>query len=180
MVLQINLGFVALILIFAVVIVARYLLVRKTRRKLWKSYYKALQEQETFLKAFNVTPFDDFSAFDFKLGRFSHVSPFPKLIEDGWRYGIYLSRSEAEDIATITHEISECTLGRLIEGLLNLEKPIYLQRKEDDKFWVHGKKQRYLVEHIVATLGEVDDLTPKKLRERLNKEDAKAWLNLGT
>ena len=180
MVLQINLGFVALVLVFAVVIVVRYLLVRKTRRKLWKRYYEALREQETFLKTFSVAPFDDFSAFDFGLGRFSHVSPFPKSIEDGWRYGIYLSHSEAEDTVTITHEISECAVGRVIERLLDLEKPLYLQRKEDDKFWVNGKKQRYLVEHVMATLGEVDDLTPKKLRQRLNKEDARAWLNLGT
>ena len=180
MVLRINLGFVALILIFAVIIVTRYLLLRKNRKKLWKRYYEALQEQETFLKTFNVTPFDNFSAFDFRLGRFSHVSPFPNLVEDEWRYRIYLSRSEAEDIATINHEISECTVGRIIERLLNLEKPLYLQRKEDDKFWVHGKKQKYLVEHVVTTLGEVDDLTHKKLKERLKKEDAKAWLNLTT
>jgi len=178
--LQINFGLVLLILIFAVMIIVRYSLLRKTRRKLWKRHYEALQEQETFLKAFNDTLFDDFSAFDFRLGRFSHVSPFPKLVEGGWRYRICLSRSEAEDIATIAHELSECTLGRVIEGLLNLEKPLYLQRKEDDKFWVRGKKQKYLVEHVMATLGEVDDLTHKKLMERLNKEDAKAWLNLGT
>ncbi len=178
MIWQINLGFVALILIFAVVIMVRYFLFRKTRRKLWKRYYEALQEQETFLKTFNVTSFDDFSAFDFRLGRFSHVSPFPKLIEAEWRYRIQLSRSEAEDITTITHEISECTLGRVIERLVDLEKPLYLQRKEDDKFWVLGKKQKYLVEHVMATLGEVSELAHEKLRQRLNKEDAKAWLNL--
>ena len=176
---QINPGLAALFLIFAVVITVRYLLVRKTRRKFWKHYYEALQEQETFLKTFNVTPYDDFSAFDFRLGRFSHVSPFPKLVEGEWRYRIYLSVSEAEGITTITHEISECTLGRVIEILLNLEKPLYLQRKEADKFWVHGKKQKYLVEHVMATLGEVDDLTRKTLSQRLNKEDAKAWLTLG-
>lgn len=175
-----NLGFAALILIFAVVIIARYLLVRKTRRKFWKLYHKSLQEQEAFLEAFNVSPFRDFSAFDFKLGRFSHVSPFPSKVGDEWRYRIYLGSSEADEVVTITHEISECTLGRVIEKLLNLEKPLYLQRKKDDRFWVHGKRQRYLVEHVMATLGEVDDLTPKKLRQRLNKEDARAWLNLGT
>ncbi len=170
-----NLGFAALILIFAVLIMARYLLFRKTRRKLWKRHYEALQEQETFLKTFKATSFVDFSSFDFRLGRFSHVSPFPKLIEGVWRYGIHLSHSEAEDISTITHEISECTLGRVIEGLLNLGKPLYLQRKEDDKFWVQGKKQKYLVEHVMTTLGEVDDLTHEKLRQRLNKEDVEAW-----
>lgn len=177
MIWPINPGFVALILIFAVVIMVRYLLVRKTRTKLWKRYYEVLQEQETFLKTFTTTPFDDFSAFDFGLGHFSHVSPFPKLVEGEWRYGIYLSRSDAEDITTITHEISECSIGRVIERLLNLEKPLYLQRKKADKFWLHGKKQRYLVEHVMVTLGEIDDLTHKKLKQRLNKEDTKAWLN---
>lgn len=177
MIWQINFGFVALILIFVVVITVRYLLTRKTGREMWKIYYEALEEQETFLETFSVTSFDDFSAFDFRLGDFSHVSPFPKLVEDRWRYRIYLSGSENEDIVTITHEVSECTLGRVIERLLNLKKPLYLQRKENDKFWVHGRKQKYLVEHVMATLGEVDDLTHKKLRQRLNKEDARAWLN---
>ena len=180
MVLQINLGFVALILIFAVVITVRYLLVRKTRRKFWKLYYEALEEREAFLEAFNVSPLNDFSAFDFKHGSFSHVSPFPSKVGGEWRYGIYLGSSESDDVVTITHEISECTVGRVIERLLNLEKPLYLQRKEADKFWVRGKKQKYLVEHVMATLGEVDDLTHKRLRERLNKEDANAWLNLET
>jgi len=177
--LEINLGFVVLALIFAVVIVVRYLLVRKTRRRLWKLYYEDLEEQEAFLEAFNVSSFNDFSAFDFNLGSFSHVSPFPKLIEGDWRYRIYLSGSEVEDIVTVTHEISECTLGRTIERLLNLESPLYLLRRETDKFWVHGKKQKYLIEHVMATLGEVDDLTHWKLKQRLNKEDVKAWLNRG-
>ena len=104
MVSQINLGFVVLALIFVVVIVVRYLLVRKTRRRLWKLYYEDLEEQEAFLEAFNVSSFNDFSAFDFNLGSFSHVSPFPKLIEGDWRYRIYLSSSEVEDIVTVTHD----------------------------------------------------------------------------
>lgn len=178
MVLPINPGFAVLILISAVVIATRYLLLRRTRRRLLERYSEALQEQEAFLKAFDVTPFDDFSAFEFRFGRFSHVSPFPKMIEDKWMYSIYLSRSEGEDIATITHEISECTVGRVIERLLSLEKPLYLQRKEYGRFWVHGKKQRYLVEHVMTTLGEAEELPPEKLRERLNKEDARAWLNV--
>jgi hypothetical protein len=178
MALQINLGYVVLFLIFAFLIILRYLLVRKTRRKLWSRYYEILQEQETFLKTFGVTPFEDFSAFDFRLGGYSHVSPFPNLVQGEWRYRIHLTSSEAEDIVTITHEISECTLGRVIEKLLSLEKPLYLKRKEDDKFWVHGKKQKYLIEHVITTLGEADDLTQTKLWQRLNKEDAKAWLNL--
>jgi len=175
-----NPGFFVLILIFAVVITVRYLLIRNTRRKLLKHYFGALEERETFLETFNVTPFDDFSAFDFETGRFSHVSPFPSRNDGEWRYRIRLSRSEADVVATIAHEISECTLGRAIEKLLNLEKPLYLQRKEDDKFWVHGKKQRYLAEHVMATLGESDDLTHKELTQRLNAKDVRAWLDLRT
>jgi len=174
--LQVNLGFALLILISAVIIIMRYLLMRKTRERLWRHYYEALQERKAFLKSFNAV--DDFSAFDFELGRFSHVSLFPRLVKGEWRYRIYLDSSDVEDVGTITHEISECTIGRVIERLLNLEKPLYLQRKEDDKFWVHGKKQRYLVEHVMATLGEADDLTPNRLQQRLNKEDAEAWLNI--
>ena len=174
---QVNLGFALLILVSAVVVIMRYLLMRKTRGRLWRHFYEALQEREAFLRSFNTVAFNDFSAFDFRLGRFSHVSPLPKLVKGGWRYRIYLDSSDVEDVSTIAHEISECTIGRVIEGLLNLKKPLYLQRKEDDKFWVHGKKQRYLVEHVMATLGEADNLTPQKLRERLNKEDAEDWLS---
>ncbi len=90
---------------------------------------------------------------------------------------VYLNSSEFRDIVTISHEISECTVGRVIESLLNLEKPLYLLRKEDDRYWVRGKKQKYLVEHVMVTLGEIDTLTHEKLRERLNKEDAKTWLS---
>jgi hypothetical protein len=82
---------------------------------MWQRYREALKERETFLKSFNVSSFDDFSAFDFKLGRFSHITPFPRLTESEWRYRVYLDGSEAEDIVTITHEISECTVGRVIE-----------------------------------------------------------------
>lgn len=168
MVFQINLGFLFLVLIFAMVFIVRYLLGRKTYRRLWTVYNKALQELE------------DFSAFEFRLGGFSHVSPFPRRVDDEWRYVITLRGYEAEDIVTITHELSECTLGRVIERLLSLEKPLYLKRREEDRFLVHGKRQKYLVEHVMITLGEADNLTPKKLRERLNKEDAEAWLNLET
>lgn len=178
--LLVNSGFFVLVLVFAVVIAVRYLLIRNTRRKLLKHYFEALEERGAFLETFKVTPFDDFSAFDFETGRLSHVSPFPSRNEGEWRYRIHLSRSEADDVATIAHEISECTLGRAIEKLLNLEKPLYLQRKEDDKFWVHGEKQRYLVEHVMVTLGEGDDLTHGKLMQRLNREDARVWLDLKT
>jgi hypothetical protein len=59
--------------------------------------------------------------------------------------------------------------------VLNLNKPLYCQRSEDNKFWVKGKKQYYLIEHIMATLGEINDLTPEKLRERLSKEEIESW-----
>ncbi len=180
MVLQINFGFVMLVLIFFVVIGARYLLMRKAQRRMWSRLSEELRERENFLEIFSVTSFDDFDAFDFIIGGFSHVSPFPAMVEGEWRYRIYLSRSEVGDIITIVHEIVECTVGRVIERLLNLEKPLYLQRKEDDKFWVQGKKRKYLVEHVMATLGEAEDLTQRKLRERLEKEDAEDWLNLRT
>jgi len=170
--------FVALVLTFAFVVTARYLYIRRTRTKFEKLHLEALEEQKAFLKSFSGSTFDYFSAFDFEVGMFSHVSPFPRRVSDQWRYRISLEGSEAEDVVTITHEISECTIGRLIEKLSNIEKPLYLYRKENDRFWVHGTKQKYLVEHVLATLGEVDDLTLEKLNERLNKEDAKAWLNL--
>jgi hypothetical protein len=174
---RINLGFVVLVLIFAVLVITRYLLLSKRERKLWRRYHETLQEREAFLRSFNARPFEDFSAFDFRLGRFSHVLPFPRFVEGEWRYRIYLDCSEAEDVVTITHEISECAVGRVIERLLRLEKPLYLLRKENGKFWVHGRRQRYLIEHVMVTLGEIGDLTPKKLRDRLNKEDAEIWLN---
>jgi len=174
------LGFAALILIFALVFLVRYLLFRKARTKYQKFHIETLKEQEDFLKSFNVSPFNDFSAFDFDYGSFSHVSPFPSRISGEWRYRIFLNSPEADDVVTVAHEISECTLGRVIEKLLNLDKPLYLYRKEDDKLWVHGKKQKYVIEHVLATLGEVDDLTHEKLRQRLDKEDAEAWLNVGT
>jgi len=175
-VLQINLDFAALILILVVVIVVRYLLLRKTRRRSRNRYIEASPEQEAFLNNFNVVPYDDFSAFDFMLGSFSHISPFPRLVEGEWRYTVYLTSSEVEDMITLSHEISECTLGRVIENQLNLKKPLYLQRIEDHKFWVHGKKQKYLIEHFIATLGEVDELTPEKLGERLHKEEIKSLI----
>jgi len=172
----IDLVFLFLILVAASI--ARYLWIRRARKKTSELYVKALQEQETFLKTFILAPFSDFSLFNFYMGRFnfSYVSPFPESVEGGWRYRIVLTRSESEDIATINHEISECTVGRLIENLLNLEKPLYLQRKEHDKFWIHGKKQKYLLEHLVATLGEIDDLTNEELRKRIDNEDLKTWL----
>lgn len=168
-----------IVLIFVGASIARYVWIRRIRKKTSELHVKALQEQETFLKTFVLAPFSDFSLFDFYLGRFnfSYVSPFPESVEGRWRYKIVLTRSESEDITIIKHEILECTVGRLIENLLNLEKPLYLQRKEHDKFWVHGKKQKYLIEHVLTTLGEIDDLTNEELKTRIDKEDLKTWLN---
>lgn len=168
----------ALILIFALAILIRYLLLIRPRRESSELHFETLKEREAFFESFIVSPFTDFSEFDFERGSFSHVSPFPARASGEWRYRIYLSSLEVDDVVTINHEISECALGRLIEKLLTLEKPLYLYRKEDDKFWVHGHKQKYLVEHVLATLGEVDDLTHEKLSQRLDKDDIKAWLNL--
>jgi len=172
-----NIGFVVIVLISVFIFIVRYLLIRKTRRKFRELHSEVLKEQEAFLKSFNIFSFNDFSAFDFAHGSVSHVSPFPSRINDEWRYRIYLMGSEVDDVVTVSHEICECTLGRVIEKLLQLEKPLYLVRKEQDKFWVHGRKQKYLVEHVLATLGEIDDLTLQMLRQRLNKEDAEAWIN---
>ena len=167
------------VLIFVVLSIGRYVWIRRTRRRTSELYAKALQDQETFLKTFLLAPFRDFSSFNFYQGHldFGHVSPFPEFAEGQWRYRIVLNGSESEDIATINHEISECTVGRLMENLLNLDKPLYLQRKEHDKFWIHGKKQKYLIEHLLTTLGEISDLTNDTLETRVNKEDREIWLN---
>jgi len=172
-----TLELAVLIVIFTLLIIARYILGRKTRRRFWKPYSEVLKEQKVFLDSFNASLFNDFSAFDFERGSFSHVSPFPNRISGEWRYRIYLEDSEPDDVVTVVHEISECTVGRIMEKLLNLEKPLYLYRKGEDKFWIHGKKQKYVVEHVLTTFGEVDDLPPEILNERFRKEDIKAWLN---
>jgi len=168
-----------LVLIFVAAFIARYMWLRRIRKRTSELYFKALQEQETFLTIFVLAPFSDFSLFNFYLGRFnfSYISPFPESVEGQWRYKIVLTRSETEDITIINHEITECTVGRLIENLLSLDKPLYLQRKQHDKFWIHGKKQKYHIEHILTTLGEIDELTNEELKTRLNKEDLKTWLN---
>jgi len=174
----VNVGLAVLLLISFAVALVQYFFLRKQRRETRIRQQQIRQEQEIFMKTFNDPPFDDFSAFDFWSGRLSFVAPFPRLVENEWRYIISLSASDVEDFVTIAHELSECTIGRVIERLLELEKPLYLLRKEDDKFWIHGKQQKYLVEHVMATLGEVDSLIHERLRERLGKEELKEWLNL--
>jgi hypothetical protein len=92
---------------------------------------------------------------------------------------VYLAKADFEDIDTIVHEITECTVGRMIERLLQLKKPLYLLRKQENKFWIDGKQQKYLVEHILTTLGELDSISAEKLGERVAAEDIEKWHLLG-
>jgi hypothetical protein len=128
-------------------------------------------EIEEFLKCFCPSFFTDFSFFEFEIDNESFIEPFPRKISGEWRYIIHLSHLEVEDLVVITHEITECTIGRLIEKLLCLDKPLYLKRKEENNFWVHGKHQKYLLEHVVATLSEIGHVENEKLKERFAKED---------
>jgi len=167
-----NLDYNTLAVIFiaiALLTTIRYLILRKHRNILHKED-KKVQE---FITSFNPSSFSDFSLFDFKTGSISYVSPFQNKESEEWRYTIFLSQTKTEDLTTITHEITECTIGRLIEKLLNLEKPLYLKRKREGKFWVHGKRQKYLLEHMITTLTEIGQVDSEELKERLAKEDFK-------
>lgn len=93
---------------------------------------------------------------------------------------MYFVRSEAEDIDTIVHEITECTVGRLIEKLLQLKKPLYMIRKQEDKFWLSGQQQKYLPEHLVTTFSELGNITREKLQERMALQDIEKWHLLGS
>ena len=135
----------------------------------------AENEIELFLKTFDPSKFTDFDTFAFQVHGFSHVSPFPNRTNGEWRYTVYLAKAEIEDVNTIVHEIAECTLGRVIEKLLQLIKPLYLLRKQEEKFWVNGQQQKYLLEHFLATLSELDDLPKEKLEERVALQDIKTW-----
>jgi hypothetical protein len=137
-------------------------------------------EQELFLRTFNPSDSTDFDFFTFQAGSFSHVSPFPTQTADGeWRYTVYLAIPDVEDADTIMHEITECTIGRIIEKLLDLKKPLYLQRKQEEKFWISGQRQKYILEHLLATISEFDDIPKEKREERIATEDIKKW-QLGT
>ena len=136
---------------------------------------KIEDEIDSFLANFNPSEFATFGSFNFQIGSFSHVSPFPSKIDGEWRYTIFLANPETEDIDTITHEIIECTLGRIIEKLLDLKKPLYLQRKQEEKFWVTGQRQKYILEHLLATISEFHDLPKAKQEERIALADIKAW-----
>lgn len=136
---------------------------------------RILQEKEFFLANFNPSTFTDFDNFTFELWSFSHVGPFPTRNDGVWVYTVYLTGHDCEDIGTIVHELTECTVGRLIERLLMLERPLYLIRKQDGKFWLSGQQQKYLPEHIIATLSELDDIPEGKLNERIAPQDVQAW-----
>ena len=154
----------------------RFLTLRRSRRRFNQLSMEINKEINEFLANFRPSTFEDFSALDFKLGAYSHCAPFPRKDVDGELiYSIYLSRHDAEDVATITHELTGWTIGRLIEKLLDLNKPLYLQRKQEDKFWIHGTKQKYVLEHVLTTFSETIDTSDLISRERLAKEDVKAW-----
>ena len=136
---------------------------------------RAESELELFLTTYDPSKFVDFDAFTFQRGSFSHISPFPTQTDGEWRYRVYLARSEIEDLDTIFHELTECTLGRTIEKQLDLKKPLYLQRKQEEKFWVTGKRQKYILEHVLTTIGEFDDIPKEKQEERIAPEDIKIW-----
>ncbi|MEM2917484.1 MAG: hypothetical protein QXN63_03920, partial [Candidatus Bathyarchaeia archaeon] len=56
--------------------------------------------------------------------------------------------------------------------------PLYLQRKQENNFWISGKKQKYVLEHVITTLSELDATAKEKLTERLAAEDIKTWLHI--
>lgn len=134
------------------------------------------KEREEFLASFSNTAFNDFSSLEFKIGQYSHCHPYPRKNHKGWVYTLHLTRTDAEDVATIVHEITEWTVGRVIEKLLDLKKPLYLQRKQENNFWISGKKQKYVLEHVITTLSELDRITKEKLTEHLAAEDVQTWL----
>jgi hypothetical protein len=141
---------------------------------------KMEKEQEFFLATFDPSKFTDFDVLDFQAGSFSHIDPFPSKLDGEWYFTVYLAKADFEDIATIVHEITEHTIGRMIERQLQLRKPLYLLRKQENKFWIIGKQQKYLVEHILATLCELGNISREKLGERVAAEDIEKWHLLGS
>ena len=163
------------VLCLIAIFVALFLLRLRYLKRYSKIKKKIERDQDVFLTMFDPSKFVDFDAFTFQVGSFSHVSPFPAQSDGEWRYKIYLASSEVEDADTLIHELTECTIGRVIERLLDLKKPLYLKRKQDEKFWVTGKRQKYILEHLVATLSEFDDIPKEKQEERVAPEDIKGW-----
>ena len=170
-----NLYTVIFVVFFTAVFVAIFLLRLRYFIRYSKAKKSIEREQELFLATFDPSEFIDFDVFTFQVGSFSHISPFPAQKDGEWRYTIYLARLEVEDIGIIMHEITECTLGRAIEKLLDLKKPLYLQRKQEEKFWVSGQRQKYILEHLLTSLSEFDDLPKEKREERIAPEDIKTW-----
>jgi len=136
---------------------------------------KAQREREFFLANFDASKFTDFDMFNFGLWSFSHIAPFPTNSNGEWVYTIFLAKQDEEDVGTIVHEITECTVGRVIEKLLQLKKPLYLMRKQDNKYWLSGQRQKYLPEHIIVTLSELDSLPKEKREERIAPTDIERW-----
>ena len=169
-----DLSTIGLIIIFALGIVFFFFRLRSLTRDS-KAKKRIQQEREFFLANFDAATFTDFDTFTFRLWSFSHVGPFPAKSDDEWVYTIFLTKQDNEDIGVIVHEITECTVGRLIEKLLLLKRPLYLIRKQDNKFWLSGQQQKYLLEHIVATLSELDNLPKERLEERIAAKDIQTW-----
>lgn len=169
-----DLRTIGLVIIFALCAIFFLLRLRYlTRHSAAKK--RIQQEREFFLANFNPSTLTDFDTFTFRLWSFSHVGPFPARSDDEWVYTIFLTKQDSEDIGTIVHEITEFTVGRLIEKLLPLERPLYVIRKQDNKFWLSGQQQKYLPEHIVATLSELDNIPKEKLEERIAPQDIQTW-----
>jgi hypothetical protein len=170
-----DLSTAVFITLFTVVFVVVFLLRLRYFMRYSRMKRKVGKETELFLANFDPSKFTDFDTFSFLVGSFSHISPFPVQIDREWRYTIYLTSSEIEDMDTITHEINECTLGRVIEKLLELKKPLYLHRKQDEKFWISGRQQKYILEHLLTALGEFGDIPKQKQEERIAHADIQKW-----
>jgi hypothetical protein len=139
-----------------------------------------LAERELFLTTFDPSKFTNFDVLSFQAGGFSHIGPFPSKHDSEWYFTVYLAKADFEDIDTVVHEITECTIGRIIERQLQLKKPLYLLRKQEDKFWLSGQQQKYLPEHLVTTFSELDNITKEKLQERIIIQDIEKWHLLGS
>lgn len=174
-----DLRTIVLIAIFAVGAILFFFRLRYLMRQS-EAKRRIQQERKSFLTNFNPSGFTDFDTFTFGLASFSHVEPFPAKKDGEWIFTVFLAKQDEEDVDTIVHEIAECTIGRLIERLLMLKKPLYLIRKQDDKFWLNGRQQKYLPEHILATLSELDNIPKEKLEERIAPEDIEMWQLLGS
>jgi hypothetical protein len=167
---------ITVFLLFFIALFVALFLFRLDRLRRYSEIKRKIEgEQELFIASFDPSKFVDFDAFTFQIGGFSHVSPFPTVDDGEWRYKIYLASREVEDADTIVHELIECTLGRVIEKILDLKKPLYLQRRQEEKFWVTGQRQKYILEHLLVALSEFDQIPKEKREERIAPEDIKKW-----